>query len=312
MTSLIDEFDRDRDLTAEPGEEANAGSWLEVRCEFPLGGRPETPLIPWARLAAGFEFWRRADYYSLAFFIRKPPGLRLRFQIKHSPDEFRRIVTAWVEELEEVSAVKKHVFSVYEPEEYRFGGPDGMEVAHRVWSLDTELVLSYELLKPGERTSLRRTAFWAMLEHHFVKSALNDDAEIWDVWCRLADACSGLPIDEPTKETYRRIAPALIDPHTNLLGLFTPQLRSIWANAQKANVESANAIRRLRDGGKLNRGLRSWLTANALFRLNRWAVGLEVGELRALTEAMVELLEPDRSCLRRYPEREQPSRTTGT
>jgi thiopeptide-type bacteriocin biosynthesis protein len=295
MITLIDEFDRDRDLTTESGEPASVGSWLEVRCEFPLGGQPQAPLIPWGPIAGAFESWRCADYYDLAFFVRKPPGLRLRFQLKHSPDEFRGIVTAWVEGLEQAHKVNKHTLSIYEPEEYRFGGPEGMGVAHRLWSLDTELVLRYELLKPSQRSSVSRTALWAMAEHHFLKSTLDDDAEIWDVWRRLADACSNLPAHGPTKESYERMAPSLIDPRATVLAVLTPQSRSILAGCEKANVESASAIRRLRDEGDLTRGLRSWLTADALFHINRWAVGLEAAQLRALTEAMVQLLEPDRS-----------------
>lgn len=295
MIPLIDEFDRDRDLTAESGEPVSVGSWLEVRCEFPLDGQPPAPLIPWGRIAAALESWRCADYYNLAFFVRKPPGLRLRFQVEHSADELRRIVTAWVEGLEEAHTVNKHALTIYEPEEYRFGGPEGMGVAHRLWSLDTELVLRYELLKPSQRSSVSRTALWAIMEHHFLKLTLHDDAEIWDVWCRLADACSDLPVHGPTNESYKRMAPSLIDPRTNLLALLTPQIRSILAGCEKANIESASAIRRLRDEGTLTRGLRSCLTADALFRVNRWAVGLEVTELLALTEAMVQLLEPDRS-----------------
>jgi thiopeptide-type bacteriocin biosynthesis protein len=293
MIRLVEEEDN-RDLAGASDKRPTVQSWLEARCEFPLRMKLAGPIIPWSQLGSMIRAGQQGGHYTLAFFVRKPPGLRLRFQVKHDPAELRRIVAEWFEPLERAGAVIRHVLTVYEPEESRFGGPEGMAVAHQLWSRDTEVVLRYESLHPARRSTVSRTALWAALEQHLLTLTLDDEAEAWDVWCRLARACSALSFSATTVECYKRMLPRLIEPRFGLLALLTPELRLIFTTLEQANVESATALKRLSDDGKLTRGLRSWLTANALFHANRWALGLEAEHFRAVIEAMVNCLEPDR------------------
>jgi thiopeptide-type bacteriocin biosynthesis protein len=77
------------------------------------------------------------------FFMRKPPGLRVRFEVATSrrtwcEDELRRrlhTTTGYPPELAELG--------VYEPEAHLFGGPTSMTYVHRVFTADARAWLAY-------------------------------------------------------------------------------------------------------------------------------------------------------------------------
>jgi thiopeptide-type bacteriocin biosynthesis protein len=302
----------DPDLLATPGDDR----WIEMRCALPLESARQQPCMPWQPLASAVRTWTEGGLCRDFFFVRKPPGVRLRFSVDASRERLVAAIDDWVAEMTRHRHVVSHVSAIYEPEEYRFGGPAGMAVAHRLWSDDSKLVLEYECLSPARRGSVSRAALWALSVNELLRGALDDTAEAWDVWCRLADAVSrwqgGAGSDPPPG--YRAIAGALFEPSAHWLSLLRADVRSIVDRGRCLHGGVGEALKGLVAHGTLRTGRRAWLAANALFQANRWGLGLSPMDLGAVTLAMEQLLRPDRvtAVTARAVRSPDSSRTRGT
>lgn len=272
--------------------EQSSQSWTELRWMPVLNGEPPVPRIPWKEITAAVSLWRAAGYFDRFFFMRKPPGLRLRFRT--SSADFQRALAEWLSELMQAEALLGCTWSIYEPEQYRFGGPEGMELAHEYWTCDSEVVLRYELLSSSQRGSIPRAGVWAMLVNDLLRRSLGDSSEIWDVWRRLVDAVGQLQGDADTAvERYSSMARALFSIPNEIGLIFPPPMRAIFERMREVNARTATALLETTAKRTVTRGRRSWLAANALFQANRWAIGLEAREFIGVVEAMIRLLEPD-------------------
>ena len=277
-------------------------AWVEIRCAFPVEGTPPALLVPWQPLAASVRSWRETGLCDAFIFVRKPPGLRLRFSRGAARKGLDAALSEWLSEMTRQHHVVSHAQAVYEPEEHRFGGPVGMAIAHGLWSADAESVLEYECLGRARRGSVSRAALWAIIVNDLLRVTLEDAAEIWDVWCRLADAIRRWDVDgrDVPQSGYRAMAAALFDPSTQWLALLRPDVRLFVERGRAANRSAGEALRALMTQGGLRTGRRAWLAANALFQANRWGLGLHPTDLRAVTLAMEHLLQPERATARSH------------
>ncbi|GAB2761488.1 hypothetical protein GCM10027174_42580 [Salinifilum aidingensis] len=110
---------------------SGSGRWIQLN----LGVRADTWPQAYSFLA---ETARTALERSEArnfFFMHKPPGLRVRFQL---PDGARRAPRALTEPFRQRTDVFTDVRrSVYEPESYLFGGPWSMPLVHDSFTVDS-------------------------------------------------------------------------------------------------------------------------------------------------------------------------------
>ncbi|MEU7141631.1 thiopeptide-type bacteriocin biosynthesis protein [Nocardia sp. NPDC046473] len=250
--------------------------------------------MPWPQLASAVETWRGEDRFELCFFVRKWPGLRLRFAGPDLDQTLTPVLSDWTAAAEGDGHIAGYWPAVYEPEQHRFGGPAAMAIAHRQWDRDSRLLLAYETL-PAAMT-LDRYSFWAAAVNNLLELSLDDAAEVWDVWSRLGDLVSQAepsaldvvpnPITPDLARHLSRISPELI-------ASLDPGERRILQQVTVNNRLTADALTAVERRGELTVGKRSWLTAAANFQCNRWGLGLHIPALRGMITTMIDLLRPD-------------------
>jgi protein-L-isoaspartate(D-aspartate) O-methyltransferase len=259
--------------------------WLQVNCSlFPQldGG----PFLPWGSLREAADAWRAEGLYRWFWFVRKMPGLRLRFGGLEMASRLQSPLAEWLHEAERANDIRGFRFVVYEPETYRFGGEAGMALAHAHFDAGARLVFAYETGGAEVREKVSRLAFSLANTSDLLSRTLGDAAENWDVWRRLYSAVGGG--DHTASHTS-----AAEDWRAAFSGLdflpadTSPELAGLVASAQTANAATANALRALADGGALSVGVRSWLTAATTFEWNRFGLP---GDPAALAQAVAVVL----------------------
>lgn len=204
----------------------------------------ERPTSTWLQIGLSLSLDRLTELYEVLastaravlgdtavnfFFMHKPPGMRIRFEVTSPPagGPVRRAVARWRED----GLITDATPGVYEPEQSLFGGPVSMEHVHRLFTVDSLAWLDYHVgreREPGRSSPVNLSL--AMLRGVF------DDLEIvgWesrDVFDRLrrvADRRFTAPVsaDPRFADTARRIRRAWAPGHDLLAGL-TPFERSV-------------------------------------------------------------------------------------
>ncbi|GHF76986.1 O-methyltransferase [Kitasatospora xanthocidica] len=217
------------------------------------------PVLTAAQNSAVLEDW---------WYIRKQP-LRLRYRADAPSPE----VTALLDGLVGEGLLTCWNHEVYEPETEAFGGPEAMEIAHRLFHAD-----SHHLLARGAQQAparLGRTETFVVLAAAMLRAAGLDWYEQGDVWWKFA-----AERPEPSTLTPERAA-ALTAAMRRLMTLDTRRLtrpggplagRTGWVDAfEKAGQD---LVRLTRDG-RLTRGLRAVLAHLLIFQANRAGVPVE-------------------------------------
>jgi thiopeptide-type bacteriocin biosynthesis protein len=275
--------------------------WLQVNLAPFLPIPTVRPRWPWGALGRDVARWRAEGRFDLAFFQRKPPGLRLRFHGSGLGQSLEPVLAEWVLDRERANEIRFGRFTIYEPEERRFGGPAGLGAAHELFDADSQLTLAYEAAEaPPDRAVLSVGVTTALL-----LAALDDWAEVADVWHLLRAGLGGPPLagsaalgpgGTPTFAAMAT-APAATAPATATSAassLTTARATAMAAAAagkgpdhplmEPARANAAQLgprVRALADTGRLSRGLRGWLADATVFHWNR--IGLTKPDLLAMT-----------------------------
>jgi thiopeptide-type bacteriocin biosynthesis protein len=263
--------------------------WLQVNCAlFPQGvGSP--PYVPWSDLHQALERWRGEERFRRAFFLRKPPGLRLRFWGPELHSQLQPALVAWLEEAEQRNGIRGFRFAVYEPERFRFGGQVGMAIAHDHFDLDSRLALRYETLSPSGQAGLPRDLFSLVVANDLFRQCVDDGAELWDVWQRLRQqVAAAASIPDAAQDDLRRERDALSLAAAFTQGL-TPAASDLLAEARAGNERIAARLHAAAVAERLSVGTRAWLAAVCIFHWNR--LGLTTDELGPMVVRMLRLLE---------------------
>lgn len=225
----------------------------------------------------------RAVGVTLAWFVRKDPGLRVRVGGPLSPAELLAAATGAFDGLQARGVVAAWFPSAYEPETHQFGGPAATEAVHAYFDADTRALLRWSAL-PRRRVSDAVLSL-AVLNDMFLK-AVGAPEEVWDVWCNLAGMYRGLAQAVPE-------IPAIGLP--GLRRLVGPEGAEVAAIYDAAHAALAGALAELWRGGALLWGRRAILPFVAAFHWNRYA--FPAARMAELAEAMRAAWSPKRGMI---------------
>lgn len=238
---------------------ALGASWTELRVA--------ADSLPWRAWTEAVGRWRAAGRVGAWWFVRKPPGLRVRLQV-------RRDEPAVVDEAGALLAPRPWRRDVYEPESFRFGGAEGLAVAHDWFGLDADLAARWEAGgRPGGDPRLLSLVVLADLQ----VAVCGDRAELWDVWQRLGEAVGTQPgLDPATVEAALSFDPSFVGG----LPAAARELLEAWHEGVEPTAAALDAAAV---------GRRAWLVAVAPFHWNR--LGLDLDDVRTMTGAMLACLD---------------------
>lgn len=264
--------------------------WIEVSCSlFPgLDGQAH---VPWHTLRETVKAWRQSGLFDTFWFVRKMPGLKLRFHALEEAGALQSHLAAWLQQAERGNELRGYRFTRYEPESHRFGGAAGMELAHRHFDAGSQTVLDYEDLERSDRGGIDRLTYSMANTSDLLLGALGDMAEVWDVWMHLADT---VPRYAPSagSDEAGRWAEAL-GGWDAMAGRVDEGLSALVEAARAANMRTATALNALNDGGLLGVGSRAWLAAATVFEWNRFGLPNHPNALATSVAFAAGVLAPD-------------------
>ncbi|GAA4187009.1 methyltransferase, FxLD system [Streptosporangium oxazolinicum] len=216
------------------------------------------------------------------WFVRKQP-----WRLRYLPDDLSSIVADLLDELAADGRIVGWTPGIYEPEALAFGGPEGMDVAHRLFHHDS-LHLLNRATGPGAR-SLGRRESTVVLFSAMLRAAGLDWFEQGDAWAKVAalrpaepDALAPGRSSELARAMRRLMTvdtQSLANPATGgpLVG------HDGWISAfEKTGQDLADLAR----CGRLQRGLRAVVAHHFIFHANR--AGLPLGDQSMLAALAVE------------------------
>ncbi|MFO0552966.1 MAG: thiopeptide-type bacteriocin biosynthesis protein [Polyangiaceae bacterium] len=214
------------------------------------------------------------------WFLHKPPGLRLRFELSEVGSAREALDTAH-DELVAEGLVESWFPSVYEPEVHQFGGPDAMELVHRHFVADSRACLAWQSVRASGRSKVTSQVVSLAAMVDLFERCIGAPEEVWDVWMNVAgiyETSIEDALDAPAIDLSRleRFAGAAVSP--------------IVAEYRRANEALATGLAELVRCGKLRAGRRSVLPFVAIFHFNRY--GLDVDTIRRISGAMCRTYDP--------------------
>lgn len=238
--------------------------------------------------------WTATGQATNAWFLHKPPGVRLR--LEGDRRELRSLLAPVLDGLVATGALSGWRFGAYLPEAHLFGGSVGMGLAHRFFTADSLAVLAYERARLERTASLVPAELSFLLLDGCLARLVPDPWERWDVWCRLR--WTGRVLDQA------RTAGSV---SSELAGDAVAWVRAVrsfpgpWAGASRAEqvilddyqrrIEAlAESVAEVVRDGDLPVNLRQVLPFWIVFHWNRLSFTLEAQ--RALTRVVVAALDP--------------------
>jgi thiopeptide-type bacteriocin biosynthesis protein len=243
--------------------------WRQVNISYPGNSRHEQEQHAVAHLWRVLPAAEAAGLITSWWFIRKG-AWRVRYLPAEKPDSqspVRKLLTDGV----------NWTSDIYEPETEAFGGANAMAAAHNLFHHDSRHLLSYLRQEPADRRERSLILCSALM-----RAAALDLNEQGDVWAKVAQhrtehLQSPPPPDTRTWEEFTG------DVRRLLLG--TVRTTGVWHIA----FENAGTnLQRLRETGKLTRGLRAVIALHVIFHWNR--MGLSATTQATLAQAAREAI----------------------
>lgn len=229
---------------------------------------------------SGAEWW----------FIRKYPCWRIRLRADSTAT--RAAVGRTLEELTRGGHLRTWTTGIYEPEVPAFGGPVGMEIAHRLFPADSRSVLEHV---SRERGALGRRELSILLCVTLMRAAgleWFEQADVWDRVCRERPLPEGVSTERLRElaGTVRVLLLADTVREGSMFGSGGPAEHvSAWAQEFRSAGEDLWTSWR---SGNLERGLRALVCYHVIFHWNR--MGLTSATQSVLAHAAKEaVLETD-------------------
>lgn len=221
------------------------------------------------------------------WFIRKPPGLRLRYL--PADGRAHRQLKALLDSLTAEGRIIRWTPGIYEPEVHAFGGPAGMDLAHHLFQHDSRNILDY--LARSESAAgavLGRRELGILLFSVLMRGARLDWYEQGDVWARVADerpARSAAPVSERLRKAVHRLMTVDAGPTSSLVNGGPLTALADWVTwFERTGQRLVDLDRR----GVLERGLRAVIAHHVIFQWNR--LGLSAADQSTLSTLAKEIV----------------------
>jgi thiopeptide-type bacteriocin biosynthesis protein len=248
--------------------------WHQVRIEFSDFGTAEQaavthlrPLMREAESAGTLSSW---------WFIRKAPDWRLRCQ-PGSAATLPQMKTHLARALDDL-ATRREIAgweqTIYEPETYVFGGPEGIKAAHSLFHSDSRKILDYlhHTTTGNSEHQLGRREISILLMSALFRGAGQEWSEQGDIWHRTT-RMRPVPAATPLAKLHR-MEPALrhlmtvdVNPASTLTNENGPLSHlSGWIAAVE---EAGRVLGTLAHDGRLGKGIRETLARHVIFHWNR-------------------------------------------
>jgi len=272
-------------VTTEPALPVASEDWVQFNIAPSRGdaGRVSArPLLD--GLTHRLAQWRESGEV-LCWFIRKPPGLRLRLGGGGFGAGARADLRSLLDHERERRRIEGWHQGRYEPELHRLGGATMLPTVHALFSADTDVWLAWCALR--DRGGNKLSAQWMSLASYgdLVLQGTEATEEAWDVWAELHRVYAGTPPQAPSPDLgSNRLGSA------GLQSLASPQEAQLIGDAVATNARFVTVMRQHAEGGGLVGGPRSLLATLACFYWNRWGVASEA--CATLCAAMSQDLHP--------------------
>ena len=271
--------------------QARSGHWHQVHLQFPDWRNAEQtaakhlwPLLRQSEQAGAISSW---------WFIRKHPCWRLRCQPGQAVtlQEAKTLLAQTLDTMQSRGLLVSSAETIYEPETCAFGGPDGIDAAHRLFHADCRNILSYlhqhdpALAASGQAIGRREVSI--LLCTQMMRGAGQDWYEQADIWNRVTEH-RPLPPGTPPHRT-RELTPGMRQlMTTDTRGLAGDQgplaFTRDWTRAfEQTGYELGRSAR----NGSLGRGLRDILAHHVIFHWNRIGLTARAQGILAKTASQV-------------------------
>jgi thiopeptide-type bacteriocin biosynthesis protein len=226
--------------------------------------------------------WRKEGHLTRFFFMRKAPGLRLRFLGNPS---LKSRIAVLLQDLVARGVVERWFASVYEPETDRFGGSAAMTAAHAWFDIDSGLWMLLDRLRSEGQATLPSDLFCRTVASDLVSATILDRAEAWAVWQQYAtslglignqDESESKPLDDDEFQEHNP----------------TSEEQHVISVYRAANRVLATQLNELWHEGKLTAGIRSVLATNILFHFHRH--GMDPESHRRIAQSVIRELDPSK------------------
>ncbi len=242
----------------------NETPWQQVNITWPGDTRQQHEQHAVAHLSQVLPAAETDGLISCWWFIRKGPW-RIRYQPAKEPGS-RRLAA------EMITREVVWTTDIYEPETYAFGGTEAMTTAHGLFHHDSRHLLAYLRQDPADRRERSLVHSTALM-----RAAALDLNEQGDVWAKVLEHRA-----QHTRRPEGSETRAWDDftASTRLLLTGIPRASGEW----HAAFENAGTdLRRLREAGKLTRGLRAVIALHVIFHWNR--IGVPASTQATLAQA---------------------------
>ncbi|MCW2948943.1 MAG: hypothetical protein JWR24_5660 [Actinoallomurus sp.] len=218
----------------------------------------------------------RAEIISSWWFVRKAESWRVRYL--PAPGRYEQATTLVEQTMQDLAvggAIRRWAATVYEPEIDAFGGPEGMDIAHDLFHVDSRHILGH--LRQA-RTDHRRE-LGLILGTALMRAAGLDWYEQGDVWAQVAahrTTHQQPPSGTAAQSVHQLITARTHSAHSPLAAV--PAWPGAFDRAGRCLAELAHQ-------GGLTRGLRAVLAHHILFAWNRIGLPADVQATLAGTAA---------------------------
>lgn len=248
--------------------------WHQYRIAFT--DRATAAHITAHQLVPALNQSQHAGQLSTWWFIRKPPGLRLRYQ---PTDPQTLVVDALLSDLAASGHVTSWTRGVYEPETVAFGGPAAMDIAHTLFHHDSRHLLA-RAAQPNTTPEMGQRETTVLLFTRMLRAAELDWFEQGDVWAKVAELRPAAEAHRTTTERAEELGRAV----RRLMTVNPRSVPGLLAESWLAAFETAGQqLAALDRHGQMNRGLRAVLAHHFIFHANRAGLpGVDQATLAAL------------------------------
>jgi thiopeptide-type bacteriocin biosynthesis protein len=199
-------------------------------------------------------------------FVRKSPGLRLRFLLREEGGGAARSLEDCAAKLVGDQLAERWFVSVYEAETFKFGGPSAMSAVHDYFSADCQAWWRWERQRSTTPSRISARLLSVSVLNDLFAGFLEGPEEVWDVWCRVASLHGAtITVGQPPA------AAPMIDDLTGSANVSELAALRVYSDA---NAALAARFTELRESGTLLFADRLVLPHLALYHWNRFGFTL--------------------------------------